>query len=1158
MSQPQTIAGRYDLHEPIGQGGMGIVNRAYDRLTRRPVALKRVTIPPKHLRSATIAGDSHDFRLALAHEFRTLASLRHPNIISVLDYGFDADRQPFFTMELLENGQTLLRAAQGKSVSQQVDLAAQMLTALSYLHRRGILHRDLKPDNVLVVHDEVRLLDFGLAMAEETRTVENEIAGTLAYLAPELLQGSAPSIESDLYAAGLMLFEMLAGRPAYSASNLLDDILNSTPEFPPNIIDSSLEAVVLRLIDKHPSNRYPDAPSALAAISEATHIPLRAETATIRESYLQAARFVGREAEFARLSDALKQAVTGYGSVWLLGGESGVGKSRLLDEMRAQALVSGALVLKGQAVADGSALYQAWRDPLRVLSLTTPLSDLDASILKPVIPDLAALIDRPVSDAPAMDISSAGDRLLSVMESILRKQTQPTLLILEDMHWGQESIELLRRMAIRIAAHPIMVIASYRDDERPDLPREVPDAIPLKLERLTQNAIAALSESMLGEAGRAPALIELLQRETEGNTFFMVEVVRALAEEAGQLDNIAHINLPRHIFAGGMRTVVERRLSRVPESARPLLNLAAVLGRQLDLDILMASLTVPMSARGVVLDAWLTLCTAASILEIQDERWRFAHDKLREGVLASLSSEASAALSRQAALATEAVSADPADHAPQLAHLWEQAGDAAKTYHYCLLTAQQANENGAFADALASLITARALEPSIPTSTLQQVQARAMQFRAMHALGNLKPALEYAYEMYDVAGLPIPQGRMAIGLHILQQTLAQLFRTTPSQPIDVLKAVTSVGYLSVEGLFLTQRLGQALVTMMRAQGIARKFGKVAESAVIYSAGSMTGAVMGQHGLGDYFRRKARVIQAKVSVPSAMIHVEHSLAIKYFAEGKPDEAFEAMSQAHAQAENIGDIRNAAFIEGIHMFMQWSYARYETATALASHHQGYATEHHLGLFMRWAPNIFAWLMLHRGQIADAVILSERETVLITPDSDISSMWAYCQLAKTYIYDGQYEEAEQSVIQILPALARQPAALHLGVDLYADTITILASLWHHAAADDRQRYAMLLKDAVNWQARFSRWFPYGKPRRANIQAYIARLSGEDVTAERHARAALVLAARYRMPLDTALAYHTLARVSPSEVERSRYCELCDSLCADLGILADYLYPN
>src|SRR5579864_9198264 len=101
----------------------------------------------------------------------------------------------------------------------------------------------------------------------------------------------------------------------------------------------------------------------------------------------------------------------------------------------------------------------------------------------------------------------------------------------------------------------------------------------IKLERLTGEGIAQLGVSMLGDAGRRPEVLELLKKETEGNVFFLVEVVRALAEQAGRLSDIGQATLPRHVFAGGVQLVIEQRLKRVPDNARPLLNLAAVAGR---------------------------------------------------------------------------------------------------------------------------------------------------------------------------------------------------------------------------------------------------------------------------------------------------------------------------------------------------------------------------------------------------------------------------------------------------------------------------------------------------------------------------------------------------------------------------------------------------
>src|SRR5262249_45005388 len=144
----------------------------------------------------TSISDSMDIRLALAREFQTLASLRHPNIISVLDYGFDQERQPFFTMDLLENAPILTEYGSKLPLEDQVKLLVDVLQALKYLHRRGILHRDLKPANILVANEQAKVLDFGLAMthresAEHTSTT----SGTLGYMAPEVLRGY-PATES--------------------------------------------------------------------------------------------------------------------------------------------------------------------------------------------------------------------------------------------------------------------------------------------------------------------------------------------------------------------------------------------------------------------------------------------------------------------------------------------------------------------------------------------------------------------------------------------------------------------------------------------------------------------------------------------------------------------------------------------------------------------------------------------------------------------------------------------------------------------------------------------------------------------------------------------------------------------------------------------------
>ncbi len=172
----------------------------------------------------------------------------------------------------------------------------------------------------------------------------------------------------------------------------------------------------------------------------------------------------------------------GRGSGWLVGGESGVGKSRLLDELRAMALVQGALVLRGQAVSGGRRGYQVWLEVLRWLALLSDLTETEASVLKPLVPDIATLIGHAVADPPELDAQSAQVRLLSTVTDLFRRQEQPLVLILEDLHWaGDEDLALIGWLNRAIAERPILVIGSYRDDEKPALSKSLLDMSLLKL-----------------------------------------------------------------------------------------------------------------------------------------------------------------------------------------------------------------------------------------------------------------------------------------------------------------------------------------------------------------------------------------------------------------------------------------------------------------------------------------------------------------------------------------------------------------------------------------------------------------------------------------------------------------------------------------------------
>ncbi len=724
---------RYIVHDLLGKGGMGAVYRATDRLNGQAVALKLVTLLSEQ--PAETPGTENDFYLALSDEFRTLASLRHPNIISVLDYGFE-EEQPYFTMELLEKPGSLLEVGEHRSTLQQVELLVNLLQALVYLHRRGVIHRDLKPGNILIAQDgTVKVLDFGLSLVGvySRSNVQESTAGTLAYMAPELFADEHASVASDLYAVGVIACELMAGHHPFNQKNVAL-LVNSVLSAPPDIsgISSDLLPIISRLLEKQPQDRYASATEVIHALRQAVGQSVTTESVAIRESFLQAAKFVGREEELNKLKSALNEIVKASSSqsprAWLIGGESGVGKSRLLDELRIRALIRGALILRGQAIIEGSVPYQVWRDPLRRLILSVDINDDNASVLKALISDIESLLERTIPDAPTIDPQLHQNRFVRVVTDVFRALKQPTVLILEDLQWAtDENLELLRRLVSLTTDQPLLLIASYRDDERPQLRDVLGTMQHLKLNRFDTEGMRELSQTMLGDVGRHPQIIALLQRETEGNVFFVVETVRALAEHVGQLDRIHEANLETTLRPAGIENVVQSRLSRVPEDAQPLLRLAAVAGRELDLDVLRKF--TPN------IDRWLEQCSATSVIDMEQDRWRFAHDKLREGVLMALTADELPALHHRLAEAMESVHPNNSMYIPAIARHYQQAGIHDKAVVYLAQAGNLAREG--FANQEAISFYRSALESLDRLSNQNDVQWRQLSFKLHENLGDV-------------------------------------------------------------------------------------------------------------------------------------------------------------------------------------------------------------------------------------------------------------------------------------------------------------------------------------------------------------------------------------------------------------------------------------
>lgn len=732
LSSP-LIGNRYRLVRRIGEGGMGVVFEAEDRLNGQLVALKRIKA-----RSDQDFTDTYH-RQQLAHEFQTLAGLRHPHIISVLDFGYDSDLQPYFTMPLLQGARSILTVANERMLYGKVRLLIETLQALSYLHRHGILHLDLKPNNILVEpNGRARVLDFGIA-TETSR--KPETGGTLEYMSPEALSGESVGYAADLYALGVIAYQLFSGRHPFAANGIAQLIYKVLTEpANPELLEAppAVREVIMRLLAKKPAERYPSAYDAMLAFYAAIHAT-PSESRFLRESVLQSPKFVGREAEVRAFDEAITQALAGRGSAWLIGGESGVGKSRLLEEVRIHALVKGMVVLHGQYLEGSGGLYVAWRDVIRRLLLFSPVDDDEALLLKAFIPDLERLIGRSINGAVRTPDEKQVAALLTVL---IERAEQPILLLLDDLQWASDSLNILRQLSKIAPQLPLMIVAAYRSDDDHYLYGKLPEMRLIKLQRFSRQEVRALCQSVIGEAGQ---LNTFFFEQTEGNAFYLIESLRVLAETLGSLEHIRQTQPPAQVFSERMLLFAKRRLARLSERYQELVRLAAVIGRQIDFNLL------ERVGGTADYDDWLIKCVDAAIFRIQNGNWYFTHDKLREGILHTLSADARRAYHRAVAEGIEALYPDQPDYAFALALHWHAAGDLARAIRYLVAYAPRAVMTGSASVVQPYLITLLEQAEAQPQLVAERIDLYMLAGQCEQEHGAHERAVQHYQRAHDLA-----------------------------------------------------------------------------------------------------------------------------------------------------------------------------------------------------------------------------------------------------------------------------------------------------------------------------------------------------------------------------------------------------------------------
>jgi len=263
------LDGRYEIQEIIGIGGMAIVYKAYDSIDDRVVAVKI-------LKEEFLSNE--DFRRRFKNESRAIAVLSHPNIVKVYDVSF-GDKLQYIVMEFID-GITLKEYINQQQVltwKEAVHFTVQILRALEHAHEKGIVHRDIKPQNIMMLEDgTIKVTDFGIARFanSETRTITDKAIGSVHYISPEQARGAETDAKSDIYSVGVMLFEMLTGSLPFESDSAVSVAimqLQQEPKHPReinNTIPEGLEEITLKAMQKEPVRRYATAAAMLADIDE--------------------------------------------------------------------------------------------------------------------------------------------------------------------------------------------------------------------------------------------------------------------------------------------------------------------------------------------------------------------------------------------------------------------------------------------------------------------------------------------------------------------------------------------------------------------------------------------------------------------------------------------------------------------------------------------------------------------------------------------------------------------------------------------------------------------------------------------------------------------------------------------------------------------------
>jgi serine/threonine protein kinase/tetratricopeptide (TPR) repeat protein len=1113
------------------------------------------------------------------------------------------------------------RPAAMQRVNEVVTLGRRLCSTLAFLHGEGLVHRDLKPENIFIRPDGTPVLfDFGLAsvfggpVSREALEVSGSLEGSFIYMAPEQIKGSLVDARADLYALGCILYELFVGQPPFGGTGweVLRRHLQEAPLSPSRWVTGlppELEATLLKLLAKVPRERIGYAADVGTVLAELGGEDLNPPPTQQPRHYLYRPEFVGRQSLIAQLDGVLEQTRHGEGGSLLIGAESGAGKTRLLMECAVSAsrrafrvITSGCLPLSGNAPGGREVhgeplhafkpLLQALADECRQKGLeeTERLLGERGPVLALYEPSFREL---PGQDAhpepPRLPPPAARERFMQCLADTLSafSHQDPLLLIVDDLQWADElslSVMASLQQSGFLPRSRVLVAGTYRKEELgPALQAllDVHGVLKLELGQLDAPQVARMVEDMLAMSSPPSSFVHFLTTRSAGNPFFVAEYLRTAIDERlvhrdpfGQwrlgTGNVALEHLHQALpLPGTLRDVVGRRLHGLAPEVRGLLEVASVLGRELEGEVLAGAAGLGDFQE---LEALEELRARHVLEDIGGGRLRFVHDKLREMAYAGIAPERRPALHRAAALAIESrctgeEGVPPALYAT-LAHHWEQAGDDVWTFEYLEKAGTHALRAGANREASSYLRRAveldaeRGANGGVRVDAFRRARWERLLGEAAHGLSDFPGSREHSLEAMEGLGWTLPRTTGGWVALLLREAVQQLLHLLLPQRWVKARASreTALGGAALASLRLTEcyywsyDVLPMVATAFLAVNLAERAGRGHEVLRLYGQlGAITG--MGRlFPLSRHYFRRAQGEGLVVQDPSAtaMGFILESMHLLGF--GRWDAAATKAGEAQRVLLRLGDRAEYELAQVLLGHTDYFTGRFEATLRLyAEVRESARARGHLQ-HEAWGAYTLARSLIALGRMDEAVeLLREARAMLPMEQDRLSDIILGGLLAQVHLHRGELEAAREHA-EVVQALARRvPPMLFSELHGYEGAALAWLGLWEHERRTAPGRPVSVAEPAREACARLSDFalrFPVAQPASLRCSGMLAWFQDKPRQARSAWRKALKVARELDMPYEEALAHLALARASaPGSPERAAHEQEARALFTRMG---------